>query len=200
VNHVSYVFLTSGKIGAMTISEAKHDSSDVGPTPERLKRAEGQVSVGTDHVFRVESSPLARLRSRNVLCRDDKLLNDILAAAGEKYERSWCATHPSLPSFGIPLNTRVDAQPRTDVECSIDRVARFQKARSVLDAVPEWRIVVDRIVLFGETPAIVGCDVSGLVSEKQGLAVALDRLRLGLQRLAIHYQLVDARVFRPPNT
>jgi len=141
----------------------------------------------TETHARTKPSPIAQLRSRGALCRADRRLNDLLAESAEIYADLWRSGEPNLPSLGLPRNTIVQSQHRDGLPHTIDAKKRFNQARAALASMPEWLIVLDRIALFEEGLAAVGREVSGFASEKQSEAIALDRLRCGLKRLAVHF-------------
>ena len=141
---------------------------------------------------RTKPSPLAQLRSRGALCRTDRRLSDLLATAAETYLDLSRAAESSLPSLGLPRNTKVDAQHRAEPPHALDAAKRFRQAQAALHAFPEWKIVVDLVVLSEDSLIDAGCKVTGYAPGKPAEAVALDRLRSGLKRLAAHFGLIDA--------
>lgn len=160
-------------------------------TPERLLKAgDGHDLAEGVKIRRVADAPLDRLLRRGELAPDDEETNRKLFEAAETYRLDWYmaglsgvgALDPSRPSgdgtgepsWSMPCN-----------ETAAHHRWRFRKARDALDAF--LRVAVDGIVLEERGLDDVGRAISGRADRKQAVAVALDRLREGLRKLAKHY-------------
>jgi hypothetical protein len=164
------------------------------PPIERLLRAgdHARLGLGDGGARRchVEDSPLDRLAARKVLAKDPAA-NRILHEAGKRYYEHWYLSGMAplraidLSREGIGGAGGSCGMPAT--EAMAHHRAKYRGAVRVLG--PWFSAVVDPIVLAEEDPQIVGMRVSGYRSDKQALAVAIDRLRGGLEALAVHFGL-----------
>lgn len=165
-------------------------------TPERLLRADGHQAIGADLVRRITDSPIDRLMSKQQLDPRDEVANRTLHEAAEIYRRDWYKAGLSgiggmdmsrtgggdgAPSWGMP-NSEQAAHHRW----------RYHRAAAAID--PYLRAVVDEVVLRESDLDAAGRMVSGRTDRKQAQAVALDRLREGLRRLAIHYGIMKGHL------
>lgn len=141
---------------------------------------------------RMKASPLVMLHSRCSLGRGDTVLNDALANAALKYRDAWLRAQGTVAT-GFPQNTYVQSQHRERLPAAVAHGDEFKIANAALDEIPEFKIVVDRIVLHEHPLVDVGHDVSGYRAPKSAEAIAVDRLCCGLRRLAVHFGLIALR-------
>ncbi len=144
--------------------------------------------------MRLDDGPLARLRDRNQLDRDDKARNLALAQAGEKYRarffprRTRSACVRSIPSqevyVGLFAQRDVALRKPDRSAAKIPRRARGGPGgfpRPLAAMVLEDREIVD-----------VGREIGAYKDAKMAGAVALFILRRGLAALARHYRMISA--------
>ena len=187
------------------------DKASETTTPERLLRAGGMARVErfsravevqrrgrmeTRTVearrIRIEDSPFARLRARNLLASgaDAEVRNALLAAAADRYRQHWHYAglgplHAIDPSRERVSGTMVGLL-RTERQ-----LAHFQAYGAAVRVLGEdARRIVEAVVLHDREPVDVGRELSGYRQEKQATAVALYVLRAGLRELAVHFGLM----------
>ncbi|MCW2317663.1 hypothetical protein SAMN06265338_101751 [Rhodoblastus acidophilus] len=183
-----------------------------GPTVERLMRAGESARVETfsevvevsrgdafEQVevnftrMRLDDGPLARLRDRGQLDRDDKARNLALAMAGEKFRQAYFRSgldplHSLDPTREVATAYAPGAMWRS--ESQVEALQRFRAAR---DAIPEdFRSAVSAIVLEDREIVDVGRETGAYRDAKMAGAVALFILRRGLAALARHYRMISA--------
>lgn len=161
------------------------------PTVEREAKA-GQFvrrdAMGRCHV---EDSPLDRLAARHVLARDP-CANRMLHAAGQRYFEHWYLSGMLL--LGAQDVSRPYASGAGGSSCGMPASERAayhrQQYRAAVQALGAWFLAaVDPIVLAEQDPASVGARISGYSHHGLAVAVALDRLRGGLDLLAVHFRI-----------
>jgi hypothetical protein len=183
-----------------------------GPSVERLLRAGDAARVETfsevvevargdrfeavavDFVrMRIDDGPLARLRDRGQLDRDDKARNLALAMAGEKYRQIYVRSgldplHSLDPTREVATAYAPGAMWRS--ESQVEALQHFQAAR---EAIPEdFRAPLAAIVLEDREIVDVGREIGAYRDAKMAGAVALFILRRGLAALARHYRMISA--------
>jgi hypothetical protein len=183
-----------------------------GPTVERLLRAgdAARVEMFSDVVevsrgekfeavavefsrMRLDDGPLARLRDRGQLDRDDKARNWALALAGEKYRQMYIRSgldplHSLDPTREVATAYAPGAMWRS--ESQVEALQHFRAAR---DAIPEdFRSSLAAIVLEDREIVDVGREIGAYRDAKMAGAVALFILRRGLAALARHYRMISA--------
>lgn len=173
-----------------------------GPTPERLLRADGGVTVEifTEVVeiargdkfeavpvdlvrMRADCSPLARLRRQ-------KLISEPLYLAGERLYADWYkAGLSTLRSANLAGPGGGGFGPRM-MFASESQACAAQAFWDALDAVPDeedFRLVLRAVVLEEKSTMEAGRVVLKIQGEKQAAATAGYVLRLCLRNLAYHY-------------
>ncbi len=161
------------------------------PTPEREGKAGAFVRRDTLGRCHVEDAPLDRLAARHVLARDP-VLNRMLHAAGQRYFEHWYLS--GMMALGAQDVSRPYACGGTSAACGMPTSERAayhrQQYRGAVQALGAWfSAAVDPIVLAEQDLASVGSKISGYRKPKVAVAVALDRLRGGLDLLAIHFRI-----------
>lgn len=176
------------------------------PTFERAQKANGSMRTGQDGVKRIEDAPLEKLFARRLLDEKDRMVNYKLREAGVRYYRDWYEGEMSslkaidtaikvdgggiaggmgLPSTAKAYKHRNDwrraAQAIINVFSSIDKRLG-----------PRVLQIVDAVVLREDPLLVAGREHSGYSSTQPATAITLDRLRLGLRALAVHYGLMDS--------
>lgn len=140
-------------------------------------------------------SPLRRLAASRMLGKnkDDVGGNARLLAAGERYRSHWelsqiapiAACDPSEPHSGAPSSNMSAARLQGAAQTTFHKLEYQDASRAVGGSY--FGAVVDAVVLNDETPEEVGLRVSGYKDRGKAIAVAMDRLREGLARLARHF-------------
>ncbi|MCW2275063.1 hypothetical protein GJ654_10055 [Rhodoblastus acidophilus] len=159
-----------------------------------VARGDTFEAVAVDFVrLRIDDGPLARLRDRGQLDRDDKARNWALGLAGEKYRHMYFRSgldplHSLDPTREVATDYAPGALWRS--ESQLDALQRFWAAR---DAIPEdFRSAVAAIVLEDREIVDVGREIGAYRDAKMAGAVALFILRRGLSALARHYRMIAA--------
>jgi hypothetical protein len=142
--------------------------------------------IGADGVFRLTEAPLDRLSARGRLDEKNPDRNERLFEAGHKLRRHWY--HGGLSGIGsVDLNrtggggTGSPAWLTPTSESAVDHRGQYRRARESMDA-GAWQIVLD--VVCGEITLAGAGRLAGYRNEDAANAVALDRLRRGLEALA----------------
>jgi hypothetical protein len=157
-----------------------------------VARSDRFEAVAVDFVrMRMDDGPLARLRDRNQLDRDDRAKNLAMAQAGEKYRNDF---------FRAGLDPLRALDPSKEVsaayspgglwrcESQIDALQKFRAAR---EAIPDdFREPLAAIVLNDRESVDIGREIGAYNDAKMAGAVALFILRRGLTALARHYRMI----------
>jgi hypothetical protein len=150
-------------------------------------------SVTVDFVrMRMDDGPLARLRDRNQLDRENRAKNLALAQAGEKYRHDFFRAGLD-PLRALDPSQEVSAaySPNGLWRCE-SQIEALQKFRAARDAIPEdFREPLAAIVLNDREPVDIGRDIGAYRDAKMAGAVALFILRRGLAALARHYRMIS---------
>lgn len=171
--------------------------SDNAPTPERLAKATGGFRKGADGVTRLEDWPLSRLFARQHLSDDGKM-NLALFEAGERLQ----SLHAVAGLHGIKasdFNSSGGGAPGARGMPFSHSVAQARdEFQRVCDAIgPFFLPVVLAICVEGRKPEAIGRIVSGYADTKQARAVALDRLKGGLDSAARLFGYVGGYTGKP---
>jgi hypothetical protein len=159
-----------------------------------VARGDQFEAVAVDFVrMRIDDGPLARLRDRNQLDRDDKARNLALAEAGEKYRQDFFrAGLDPLRSIDPAKEVSAAYSPNGLWRCE-SQIEALQKFRAAREAVPEdFRDALAAIVCNEREPVDVGREIGAYKDTKMAGAVALFILRRGLAALARHYRMISA--------
>jgi Domain of unknown function (DUF6456) len=159
-----------------------------------VARGDQFEAVAVDFVrMRIDDGPLARLRDRNQLDRDDKARNLALAEAGEKYRQDFFrAGLDPLRSIDPAKEVSAAYSPNGLWRCE-SQIEALQKFRAAREAVPEdFRDALAAIVCNEREPVDVGREIGAYKDAKMAGAVALFILRRGLAALARHYRMISA--------
>jgi hypothetical protein len=159
-----------------------------------VARGDQFEAVAVDFVrMRIDDGPLARLRDRNQLDRDDKARNLALAEAGEKYRQDFFrAGLDPLRSIDPAKEVSAAYSPNGLWRCE-SQIEALQKFRAAREAVPEdFRDALAAIVCNEREPVDVGREIGAYKDAKMAGAVALFILRRGLAALARHYRMASA--------
>lgn len=201
---------------ARRMLETFHDTGyrkPEGPSVERLVKA-GEaakvetfsevVEVARGDIFeavavnfvrmRMDDGPLARLRDRNQLDRDDRAKNLAMAQAGEKYRHDFFRAGLD-PLSAIDPSKEVSAaySPGGLWRCE-SQIEALQKFRAAREAIPDdFREPLAAIVLSDREPVDIGREIGAYKDAKMAGAVALFILRRGLAALARHYRISPQR-------
>ena len=152
-------------------------------------------NVAVDFVrIRLDDGPLARLRDRNQLDRDDKARNLALAEAGEKYRqdffsrrtRSLALDRSSPRKSPPPIRPTVSGAAKARSRRCKNSAPRARLSRKI-SATPLAAIVCNE-----REPVDVGREIGAYKDAKMAGAVALFILRRGLAALARHYRMISA--------
>ncbi len=157
-----------------------------------VSRGDKFETVAVDFVrMRIDDGPLARLRDRNQLDRDDKMRNLALAQAGEKYRESFFrAGLDPLRSLDPTREIGSAYSPNGLWRCE-GQIEALHKFRTAREAIPEdFRDPLAAIVLSDREPVDVGREIGAYKDGKMAGAVALFILRRGLTALARHYKMI----------
>jgi len=172
------------------------DAAHVEKFSEVAEVARGDTfeAVAVDCVrMRIDDGPLARLRDRGQLDRDDKARNWALALAGETYRSMFFRSgldplHSLDPTREVAAAYAPGAMWRS--ESQLEALQKFWAAR---DAIPEdFRAPLAAIVLEDREIVDVGREIGAYRDAKMAGAVALFILRRGLFALARHYRMIAA--------
>lgn len=158
-----------------------------------VSRGDKFETVAVDFVrMRLDDGPLARLRDRNQLDRDNKMRNLALAQAGEKYRESF---------FRAGLDPLRSLDPTREIGSAYSpnglwrgegQIEALQKFRAAREAIPEdFRDPLAAMVLSDREPVDVGREIGAYKDAKMAGAVALFILRRGLTALARHYRMIS---------
>ncbi len=201
---------------ARRVLESFHDSGyrkPEGPSVERLLKAGEAAKVETfsevveisrgdsfepvavDFVrMRIDDGPLARLRDRNQLDRDDRAKNLAMAQAGEKYRHDFFrAGLDPLRALDPSQEVAAAYSPGGLWRCE-SQIEALQKFRAAREAIPDdFREPLAAIVLNDREPVDIGREIGAYKDAKMAGAVALFILRRGLIALARHYRMISAR-------
>ncbi len=144
--------------------------------------------------IRIDDGPLARLRDRNQLDRDDRAKNLAMAQAGEKYRHDFFrAGLDPLRALDPSQEVAAAYSPNGLWRCE-SQIESLQKFRAARDAIPEdFREPLAAIVLNDREPVDIGREIGAYKDAKMASAVALFILRRGLTALARHYRMIAAR-------
>ena len=143
--------------------------------------------------MRVEDGPLARLRDRGQLDRDDKARNWALALAGEKYRQIYVRSGLDPLHSLDPTREVATAYAPGSMWRSESQVEALQHFRAAREAIPEdFRSALAAIVLEDREIVDVGREIGAYRDAKMAGAVALFILRRGLAALARHYRMISA--------
>jgi hypothetical protein len=159
-----------------------------------VARGDEFEAVAVDFLrIRLDDGPLARLRDRNQLDRDDKARNLALAEAGEKYRQDFFrAGLDPLRSLDPAKEVSTAYSPNGLWRCE-SQIEALQKFRAAREAVPEdFRDALLAIVCNEREPVDVGREIGAYKDAKMAGAVALFILRRGLAALARHYRMISA--------
>ena len=159
------------------------------PTPQRAHKA-GELRVDAVGAYHCDTV-LAALANRRALAPNNETLNRLLMEAGERYASHWTLGYRVgvgaqdmnrvCSDGGVPSGLSAS-------ESAVSNAQQYQRASQCLG--PYFGAVVDAIVLNEEPVESVGRRVSGYGSAKQAIAVAMDRLREGLSRLAALWGMI----------
>ena len=159
-----------------------------------VARGDKFESVTVDFVrMRMDDGPLARLRDRNQLDRENRARNLALAQAGEKYRHDFFRAGLD-PLRALDPSREVSAAYSPNglwrCESQIDALQKFRTAR---EAIPDdFREPLAAIVLNDREPVDIGREIGAYRDAKMAGAVALFILRRGLTALARHYRMISA--------
>jgi hypothetical protein len=172
------------------------DAAHVETFSEVVEVARGDKfeAVSVDFVrMRIDDGPLARLRDRGQLDRDDKARNWALAMAGEKYRQMFFRSGlDPLHSLDLTREVAVAFSPG-GMWRSESQVEALQHYRDAREAIPEdFREPLAAIVLRDREIVDVGREIGAYKDAKMAGAVALFILRRGLAALARHYKMISA--------
>jgi hypothetical protein len=159
-----------------------------------VARGDKFEAVAVDFVrIRLDDGPLARLRDRNQLDRDNKARNLTLAQAGEKYRHDFF--HAGLSPLGaLDPSKEISAaySPNGMWRCE-SQIDALQKYRAAREAIPDdFREALEAIVCNEREPVDVGREFGAYKDAKMAGAVAMFILRRGLTALARHYRMISA--------
>lgn len=139
-------------------------------------------------------TPLRVCAARRLLGngRDDVLGNRRLLAAGERYAQHWELGNASpVSAVDIGGASGMASSDMSGAQLGAAHMMAYHKReyeRASQALGQYFTAVVDPIVIAEEPIETVGLRVSGYRDRKQALAVAMDRLREGLVRLAKHFE------------
>ena len=159
-----------------------------------VSRGDTFEAVAVDFVrMRMDDGPLARLRDRNQLDRDDKGRNLALAQAGEKYRQAFFRSGlDPLRALDVSSEVRAAYSPH-GMWRSESQLEALQSYRAAREAIPEdFRAAVAAMVLEDREIVDVGREIGAYKDAKMAGAVALFILRRGLAALARHYRMISA--------
>lgn len=150
------------------------------PTAERLRHANDNHKVLPTKATRTLDAPIDRLRSSGALSESQH-------AAALAYYADWYAA--GLAPLGAVDYSRVivdGSKPNSTSDYRFAALTRFNKSAGVLTEF--FRETVNLIVLHEQSVERVGRNL-GLNNSSQARAVAMDRLRCGLDLLAKRYRV-----------
>jgi len=159
-----------------------------------VARGDKFEAVAVDFVrMRLDDGPLARLRDRGQLDRDDKGRNLALAMAGEKYRQMYVRSGLDPLHSLDPTREVASAYAPGALWRSESQVEALQHYRAARESIPEdFRSAVAAIVLEDREIVDVGREIGAYRDAKMAGAVALFILRRGLAALARHYKMISA--------
>jgi hypothetical protein len=184
------------------------------PTPERLLKLPGVTiasavgsrelvavfptkadkPVGADKVVRINQAPLDRLEARRQLDPADAERNRKLHESGDRLRQHWYRAGLSgIGSIDLNRSGGGGGSPAWLTPTSEDMAYhrhRFRKARDGMDA-DHWA-AVSRVCCDEQDLAAVGRQ-AGFGNDAAASAVALDRLRRGLEHLAVLFGILPPR-------
>ena len=152
-------------------------------------------AVAVDFVrMRIDDGPLARLRDRNQLDREDRLKNLAMSQAGEKYRHDYFrAGLDPLQALDPSKEVSTAYSPNGLWRCE-SQIEALQKFRAAREAIPDdFREPLAAIVLNDREPVDIGREIGAYKDAKMAGAVALFILRRGLTALARHYRMISAQ-------
>ncbi len=180
------------------------------PTPERLLHDAGSARIEQSLSFtdieiggevrsvavkatriRINAGPFETLVSRRHLDPTDSDRNRILAAAGRRFGFLWHQAGLSPLQGQDPGKIRSTAAPAGFLcgpERQSDAWAELKLAQAVLDR--RDRIAVEAIVLHDKPLDWTGRLIGSQNEKKLATGVAVHQLRIGLEKLAIHFGLM----------
>jgi hypothetical protein len=162
------------------------------PTAERIAQAGKDFTVSRDGHIRVTDAPLERMFARRQLSSDERIA-EAMHAAGCRWRNDWHMSGLSGPGainyaatvrgeghspWGIPVSVRA-AEARQ----------QFRKARVALGAAAA---TVGAIVLDEVATVDVGRFLIKRRDRTTAIAAAMEQLRDGLHKLAVHYGYLRA--------
>lgn len=157
------------------------------PTPHRGVKA-GELRADATGAYHCDSV-LATLASRGVIAKNPAA-NQALFEAGERYLSHWTLGYRiGVAAQNINREGRAGFTPgaMSTTESATVHAQEYRRASQHLG--PFFSAVVDPVVLCEEPLESVGRRISGYKSSKQATAVAMDRLREGLSRLAALWRM-----------
>ena len=159
-----------------------------------VARGDAFEAVAVDFVrMRLDDGPLARLRDRRQLDRDDKGRNLALAMAGEKYRQAYVRSGLDPLHSLDPTREVATAYAPGTLWRSESQVEALQHFRAAREAIPEdFRGALAAIVLEDRDIVDVGREIGAYKDAKMAGAVALFILRRGLAALARHYRMMPS--------
>jgi hypothetical protein len=185
-----------------------------GPTPERLAKLPGvtiiqraggtkivamapgtRSPVGADGVVRVSQSPLDRLEALHRLAPGDSDRNTKLHDAGDRLRQHWYLAGLDGGPGSIDLNRAGGGNGHPawltpSSESAAYHRQRFRAARDGMEA-GHWQIVFG--ICCGEATLEAAGRDAGFGNAHAANAVALDRLRRGLELLALAWGILPPR-------
>jgi hypothetical protein len=160
-----------------------------------VARGDNFEAVAVDFVrMRLDDGPLARLRDRNQLDRDDRAKNLAMAQAGEKYRHDFFrAGLDPLRALDPSREVAAAYSPAGLWRCE-SQIEALQKFRAARESIPDdFREPLAAMVLNDREPVDIGREIGAYKDAKMAGAVALFILRRGLTALARHYRMISAR-------
>ena len=188
------------------------------PTPERLVRDAGYARVERTLTFvdvpsadgemmsavlkgahvRVTSEAFERMGARGLLAPGDADLNRDLLTTARRFYKSWYDAGLSPIRGQDPGKIRstashdgllVGPDELRGAERQAEAWKGYRAALAVLDR--RERVAVEAIVLHDKLAVWVGSKISGLVDKGGAKAVGMYALRAGLEKVAVHYGIID---------
>lgn len=161
---------------------ADDDEPFVTPTPERMRKARGDIDD-----FKTETGRSTPRISAIDLLKSRGTINGEQYVAGNRYYRDWSVSQGSAMRSSDPAREYVDGQhgASSDVDYRLDAAKRFLTATVAIGT--EHAKVLVAMLLKGETLAEFGCREFRLRNEKQGSLKASAVFQYALQALDNHY-------------
>jgi len=163
----------------------------IGPTPERLAKAQGAAVVGEDRVTRIRDGIIDRLASSGRLWPDDPERNRALYSVALELQRVYrlagldaSPTSVNLLAAGGGSGDKPYLTPTTEAAAG----ARV-RLRSAYDAVPRamWTVTVAVVIADHDLVSAGSAAASGLEDDKGVRAIARYNLREGLAAIGRHW-------------